>query len=145
VTKFLNLDFHGTKFTVPKLSLSKVFEHQRDLLDATSYKVQSQVPRGNFMIFVKALETGIKVVVRFRNGGARSLLAKEFWREDLLSECLALQVPFSPFSRLIKALVIGVMKNSSSPSSIGQSILRRRLKCLESVDSSTSVCRQNSR
>jgi hypothetical protein len=96
MTTFVNLDFHGTRFTVPKLTLINLFEHQRDLFDATSYEVQSSVPLKTFEIFVDALETGTKVAVTKENVGAISLLAKEFWLEDLLSECSALQAPSIP-------------------------------------------------
>jgi hypothetical protein len=92
MTIIFNLDFHGTKFTVPKLSLFNLFEHQRDLFDATSYKVQSSVPVEIFELFVKALETGTQIRVTKENAGAISVLAKEFWLEDLLSECSALQI-----------------------------------------------------
>jgi hypothetical protein len=91
-----NLDFRGTSFTVPKLSLFNLFEHHRDLFDATSYEVQSSVPVGVFEIFVAALETGTKVVVTKENAGAISLLATEFWLADLLSECSALQAASNP-------------------------------------------------
>jgi uncharacterized coiled-coil protein SlyX len=96
MTKFFSLDFHGTKYTVPKLSLFNLFEHQRDLFDATSYQVQSAVPLGVFEIFVEALETGAKVPVTKENAGPISVLAKEFWLEDLLSECSTLQVALTP-------------------------------------------------
>jgi hypothetical protein len=96
MAKFFNLDFRGTKFTVPKRSLFDLFEHQRDLFDATSYVVQSSVPVEVFELFVKALETGEKVPVTKENAGSISLLAKEFWLEDLLSECSALQMVSIP-------------------------------------------------
>jgi hypothetical protein len=67
--KAFNLEFHGTQFTVPKLSLFNLFEHQRDLFDATCYKVQSSVPLGIFEIFVKALETDGKVPLTKENAG----------------------------------------------------------------------------
>jgi hypothetical protein len=86
-----DLDFHGTRFTVPKLSLFNLFEHHPELIPSTAYEVQSSVPLGIFEIFVKALETGGKVPVTKQNAGAISLLAKEFWLDELLSECSALQ------------------------------------------------------
>jgi hypothetical protein len=94
--KFFNLDFHGTRFHVPKPSLFNLFEHQRSLFDATSCDVQSSVPLGLFEVFVDALERGTKVEVKKENVNAFSLLAKEFWLEDLLTECSALQVASSP-------------------------------------------------
>jgi hypothetical protein len=96
MTTLFNLDFHGTTFRVPKPSLFNLFEHQRGLFDATSYEVQSSVPLGIFEIFVEALKTGTKVAVTKENAGAISLLAKEFWLEDLLSECSALQIASVP-------------------------------------------------
>jgi hypothetical protein len=96
MTKVLNLDFHRTKFTVPKSSLFNLFEHQRGLFDATSYVVQSTVPVDVFELFVKALETGGKVPVTKENAESISLLAKEFWLEDLISKCFALQIPSIP-------------------------------------------------
>jgi hypothetical protein len=86
MTKTLDVDFQGTRYTVPKLSLFNLFEHQRDLFDATSCEVQSSVPLGIFEVFVKALETGRKVHVTKENASAISLLAKDFWLEDLRSE-----------------------------------------------------------
>jgi hypothetical protein len=41
---------------------------------------------------VKALETGGKVRVTKENAGSISLLAKEFWLEDLLAECSVCQI-----------------------------------------------------
>jgi hypothetical protein len=102
LTKVFNLDFHGTTFTVPKLSLFNLFEHQRDLFDAASYEVQSSVPLGIFEVFARSPETGTKVAVTKENAGAILLLAKEFWLEDLLSECSALQIASVP--ELITAL-----------------------------------------
>jgi hypothetical protein len=92
MTKLFNLDFHEERFTVPKLSLFNLFEHQRDLFDATSYNVQSSVSVEIFKVFVNALKTGTNVPVTKENSGPISLLAKEFWLEDLLAECSALQV-----------------------------------------------------
>jgi uncharacterized coiled-coil protein SlyX len=91
-----NLDFHGTRFTVPKPSLFYLFEHQRDLFDATSYEVQSLVPVGVFEVFVESLKTGTKVSVTKENARALSLLAKEFWLGDLVSECSALKIASVP-------------------------------------------------
>jgi uncharacterized coiled-coil protein SlyX len=97
-----HLDFHGTRFTLPKLSLFDLFEHHRGLFDATSYEVQSSVPLGVFELFMKALETGGKVPITKENAGSISLLAKEFWLDDLLSECSTLQMTSTP--ELITAL-----------------------------------------
>jgi hypothetical protein len=83
MTRFFNLDFHGTRCTVPKYTLFNLFEHQQNLFDATSYEVQSSVPLGIFEVFVEALETGTQVRVTKENAGAISLHAKDFWHEDL--------------------------------------------------------------
>jgi hypothetical protein len=81
------LDFQGTKFTVPKASLFNLFEHRQDLFVKTRYEVQSAVPLNVFEEFVKALETGTKLTVTNENAASLSLLAKEFW----LSDCLDLE------------------------------------------------------
>jgi uncharacterized coiled-coil protein SlyX len=96
MAKLFNLDFHGTTFPVPKPRLFTLFEHQRGLFDATSYEVQSSVPLGIFELFVDSLKTGTKIAVTKENAGAISLLAKEFWLGDLLSECSALQIASVP-------------------------------------------------
>jgi hypothetical protein len=96
MTKFFNLDCLGTRFTVLKLSLFNLFEHQRDLFDTPSYEVQSSVPLGIFEVFVDAREMGTKVAVTKENASAISLLAKEFWLEDLLSKCSALRIASAP-------------------------------------------------
>jgi hypothetical protein len=51
------LNFLGTAFHVPKLSLFNLFEHQPDLFQATSYHVQAFVPVESLQLFLKALET----------------------------------------------------------------------------------------
>jgi uncharacterized coiled-coil protein SlyX len=73
-----------------------LFDHQRVLFDATSYEVQSSVPLEIFKVFVDSLKTGTNISVTKENAGAISLLAKEFWLEDLLSECSALQMASLP-------------------------------------------------
>jgi hypothetical protein len=93
---FFNLDFHGAKFHVPKLSIFYLFEHHRGLFDATSYEFQSAVRVGIFQVLARSVEAGTKVAVPKENAGALSLLAKEFWLEDLLSDCSALQIASVP-------------------------------------------------
>jgi uncharacterized coiled-coil protein SlyX len=139
MAKSFDLDFHGTRFTVPKLSLFNLFEHQRGLFDAVSYGVQSSGPAETFQVFVKALETGGKVPVTIENAGAVSLLAKEFWRDHLITERLALQVASTP--ELIAALAerISTLEHqiSSQPlaliAELKESIAHheRRLECLD--------------
>jgi hypothetical protein len=75
-TKLFSLDFHGTKFTLPRHSIFNLFEDQPDLFDATGSEVQSSVPLAIFEIFVKALETDVKVPVTKANAGVISLQAK---------------------------------------------------------------------
>jgi hypothetical protein len=58
----------------------------------TSYDVHRSVPVGIFDVFARSVERGTKVAVTKENAGAFSLLAKEFWLEDLLSACSALQI-----------------------------------------------------
>jgi uncharacterized coiled-coil protein SlyX len=94
--KKFNLDFHGTRFAVPKGHLINLFEHHRDLIDATSYEVESSVPLDIFEVFVNSLETGTKVTVTKENAGAISVLAKEFYLDELLSECSSLQIASVP-------------------------------------------------
>jgi hypothetical protein len=70
-----NLDLHGTRFPVG--SLFNLFKYQRDLLDATSYEVQSQVPREIFELMVKELETGGKAPFTKAYAGSISLLSRK--------------------------------------------------------------------
>jgi hypothetical protein len=111
MTRVFSLDFHGTGFTVPKQSL----------FDATSYAVQSSVPLEIFEIFVEALKTGTKVAVTKENAAEVSLLAKEFWLEDLLSECSALQTASVP--ELIASLSERISKLEHQGSSESLSII----------------------
>jgi uncharacterized coiled-coil protein SlyX len=141
---FFNLDFHGTTFRVPKPSLFHLFEHKRDLFDATSYEVQSSVPLGIFQVFAEALKTGTQVPVTKETADAISLLAKEFWLEDLLSECSAIQMASKP--DIIASLSERISKlehqMSSQPSAIiaelRGSIADHDLR-LQSVDYRVSV------
>jgi hypothetical protein len=81
------LSFQGAKFTVPKNSLFKFFEHHPELISTTSYDVQSSVPAEVFQGFVNALQTNKKAQVTSVNAAALALLAREFWLEELLSDC----------------------------------------------------------
>jgi hypothetical protein len=102
MTTFFNLDFHGTRFAVPKGNLLDLFEHHTELVAKASYGVQSSVPLDIFEVFARSLETGTKVAVTKENAGAISVLVKEFWLSDLLSQCSALQLASVP--ELIAAL-----------------------------------------
>jgi hypothetical protein len=79
--KMFDLSFHGTKFTVPKVSLFNFFDHRPDLMSGTSYEVKSKVGRDIFEVFVEAVGTGAKVPVTKEKVDSISLLAKEFWAE----------------------------------------------------------------
>jgi hypothetical protein len=62
------------------------------------------VPLGIFDVFARSVETGTKVAVPKENAGALSLLAKEFWLADLLSDCSALQQASVPEPRKPEAI-----------------------------------------
>jgi uncharacterized coiled-coil protein SlyX len=100
-----------------------LFEHQPDLITLTRYEVQSSVPVEIFGLFVKALETGGKVRVTRENAGSISLLAKEFWLDDLLSECSALQMNSAP--ELVAALSERISKLEHQLSSQPLAILAK--------------------
>jgi small GTP-binding protein len=53
--------------------------------------VQSKVPLEIFEVFVKALETGRKIPITKENASTILILAREFWVEDLVCECSALE------------------------------------------------------
>jgi hypothetical protein len=91
-----DLSLHGTKFSVRKRSLINFFLRHPELFVATTYEVQSRVPLNIFQSFVKALETGTKISVIKENASAVSLLAKEFWLVDLVSESPGLQAVPNP-------------------------------------------------
>jgi hypothetical protein len=95
-TKFFNLDLHGGSFTGPQPSIFYLSEHQRGLFDTTRYYVHSSLPLGVFEVFARSVETETTVAVTKENAGALSLFAKEFWLEDLLSDCSALQIASVP-------------------------------------------------
>jgi uncharacterized coiled-coil protein SlyX len=138
MTNFFNLDFHGTRFAVPKGNLLDLFEHHTELVAKTSYEVQSSVPLEIFEVFARSLVAGTKVSLTKENARAISLLAKEFWLEDLLSECSALQIASVP--ELIAALSERISKLecqiSSQPLAIAElkeSIVNHERQ-LESLD-----------
>jgi uncharacterized coiled-coil protein SlyX len=149
MAKFFNLDFHGTTFTVPKPSLFYLFEHQRDLFNTTSYEVQSTVPLGIFEVFVESLKTGRKVAVTRENAGAIFRLAKEFWLEDLLSECSDPAIASTP--EVIAALSERISKLerqiSSQPLAIAElkESITKHERRLYSLDSRISVIEMNLR
>jgi hypothetical protein len=89
-----------------------LFEHQPGLFDTTGYEVESSVSLEIFELFVKSLRTKAKFRVTKENAGAISLLAKEFWLENLLSECSALQMP--SVLELLTALSVRISKLTES-------------------------------
>jgi hypothetical protein len=115
MAKSFELDFRGTKFAIPKQSLFNFFDQNPKLMTSKSYKVQSSVPLQTFQVFVKALETGSKFSVTKENAASISLLAKEFWFEELLSECSALMSSSVP--ELITALSERIVNLESKISS----------------------------
>jgi hypothetical protein len=117
MAKTFVLDFHGTQFTVPKVSLFNLLEHQPELVASAGYEVQSPVALEVFQIFAKALNTGANVPLTKENVGAISLLARELWLGDLLLECSAFQLASSP--ELIAALCerISQLERQMSPDS----------------------------
>jgi hypothetical protein len=96
MTNRFDLDFHGTKFTVTKSNLVEFFLHHPEMSTTTTYEVQSSVPLEIFEVFVKALETGRKILITKENANAVSVLVMEFWLEDLVSECFALEAVLGP-------------------------------------------------
>jgi hypothetical protein len=129
MTKQFELSLQGTKFSVPKPALFNLFEHHPELISSTSYNVQSPVPLEVFQLFVKALATGTKVPVTKENAGTISLVAKEFYFDDLLSECLAV-APFD-FSALSDR--ISKLENSPIIAELRESVagLSERFSTLE--------------
>jgi uncharacterized coiled-coil protein SlyX len=150
MTKQFCLDFHGTMFAVRKACLFDLFERHPEFVAESSYQIQSSVPLEIFEVFVKALESGGKFPVTKENADAISLLAKEFWLEDLLSECSALQVASVP--ELIAALSARISKlehyMSSQPlaliAELKESIASQDRQ-LESLDSRVSGLEKNLR
>jgi uncharacterized coiled-coil protein SlyX len=96
---------------------------------------------------VKALETGTKVAVTKENAGEISLLAREFWLDDLLSECSALQIASVP--ELIVTLSARISKLedqiSSQPLAIAElkESITNHERQLESLDCRISALGPN--
>jgi hypothetical protein len=98
MAKSFELSFHTTIYMVPKPSLFSLFEHRPELMRTTRYQVQSSVPFEIFQLFVKALKAGTAVVLTKENVSPVSLLAEEFFLEDLQRECAVFQKAMSPES-----------------------------------------------
>jgi hypothetical protein len=120
MAKTFELDFHGTKFTVPKVSVFNLIDHHPELSAATTYDVQSSVPLDILEVFVKGLKNGSKIPVTSETVGPLSLLAEEFHSAELLSECSSLQVNSSAESISILSDRISKLEHhvSSLPLSI---------------------------
>jgi hypothetical protein len=69
----------------------RLFEQRQELITATSYKVQSRVPLEIFQVFAKCLEMGTRISFTQDTVRGLSLPAKEFYVDDLLSQCSALE------------------------------------------------------
>jgi chromosome segregation ATPase len=119
-----DLDFQGTKFTVPKVSLFNFFQHRPELFTATSYKLESAIPLPVFEAFVKTLEENTKFCVTKENVLSISVLAKEFCLEELSTECSTLLSTLDPLGTLESISVLSQRiselesRLSSSPSGI---------------------------
>jgi hypothetical protein len=86
----IDLLFQGKIYPVPRRCVFELITHSRDLLEAKSYKIRSSVPVSVFEMFVDSLRTQMKPTVTPENAASLSLLAQEFLRPDLASECAAL-------------------------------------------------------
>jgi uncharacterized coiled-coil protein SlyX len=140
MAKTFDVSFRGKKFTVPKERLFPFFNHHPELMTATSYDVKSAVRREIFEVFVKALGTGSKVPVTKENVASISLLAKEFWVEELFSECSALMSSSAP--ELITAISERIGKLETQISSYRSTITTlsdRVTKLEDQISSQPSV------
>jgi hypothetical protein len=63
------------------------FLHHPDVFEATTYEIQSSVPLDIIELFARSLETGAEIPLTQANAPFLSLLAKEFWIDELFSEC----------------------------------------------------------
>jgi hypothetical protein len=102
--KILQLSLDGTSFPVPQRAVLDLIDHHRELLDAPSYEVQSAVPADLFQQFVKFLTTDQKITLNSDNFQHFSLLAEEFFLEDLADECRAFVPSISSLVDRISAL-----------------------------------------
>jgi hypothetical protein len=110
-----DLDFHQAKFTVANGNLIDLFGHQQRLLDAASYEVQGSVPVDFLELFVQGLETGGKFPLTKENSGSISLLVKELWLEDLLSDCSTLDIDSTPVLTKVQTDLNELKPNASHP------------------------------
>jgi hypothetical protein len=113
----LDLVFDGKSFPVPKKLVFELFEHHRELFEATSYAVRSSVSLPVFEAFVDSLKTQTKPSVRQRNAASLSLLANEFFLSELAAECAPFSVSVDQFSSLserVSALERQISSNQPS-------------------------------
>jgi hypothetical protein len=96
----IRLQFGTASYSVPKKSVFELLNHQRDLLDAASYPVKSSVPSAVFKAFVDSLKAQTKIPVTKENVAPLSLLAKEFFLSELISECAAFSLSLEQSSSL---------------------------------------------
>jgi hypothetical protein len=85
--KVIQLSLAGTNFPVPQRSLLDLIDHNRELLDANLYEVKSAVPSDLFQQFVTFLTTNEPMPITPDNVAHLSLLAQEFFLEDLSADC----------------------------------------------------------
>jgi hypothetical protein len=96
MTKNFELSFQKATFAVPKPNLFNFFDHRPELMATKSYSVQSDVPLDIFQAFVKSLQANTPLPVTKETVDSIALLAQEFWVEDLIAECSALQETLHP-------------------------------------------------
>jgi hypothetical protein len=101
----LGLLFQGKTYPVPRKCVFELLDHRRDLMDAKSYKIRSSVPVSVFETFVDSLRSQTKPTATRENAASLSLLAKEFFLEELVSDCAALAAdPLSLLSGRVSKL-----------------------------------------
>jgi hypothetical protein len=100
-----------------------------DLFAATSYAVQSSVPRAVFKIFVTSLKTQTKISVTKGNAASLSLLAKEFCLAELVAECAAFSAPVDPISTLTDRVLKLELQMSSLSNPTGK--IGEEIECQE--------------
>jgi hypothetical protein len=96
----ISLVFDGQSDSVPRESVSGLFEHRRIAADEQTYVVQSCVPIDAFKTLVGSLQTQTKISVTRENALSLLPLAKEFFLSELASECAAFPVSVDPFVTL---------------------------------------------
>jgi hypothetical protein len=96
----ISLVFDQTAYAVPRKSIFELLNHDRSLLDAATYAVQSSVPREVFTVFLDSLKTQTKIAVTNANAVPLALLAKEFCLSELISDCATFSVSVDHFLRL---------------------------------------------